>query len=283
MLFLMALLTFSAWAQIEQCSSEAEKVKLEYQLIPGQTLKYRISAQGSGELAIMDQAQPMTISFSGFEVRKCNQVRPDGSFDLVITMDSPLLKTKVGGQQQTISPQLPPISLRMNQQGQMHALQGWEHLSVAGIPPGINLTDLMIQLGQICLPDSELGVGDSWGQARKIAVPNAPPVEVRVASTLMGWEQISGIQCAKISTQVSAPVYIQIPPNALGMSTSITGEIKLEASTHFAPELGFEVRQQATLRLNLATQITMQVEEETQVISGNVDLKIDYSEQWERQ
>jgi len=124
---------------------------------------------------------------------------------------------------------------------------------------GMDLSNAL-KFSQNQLPDHPVAVGDSWTQ--NLALPMAPgttPIQIKMVSTLLGYEGVGGQQTAKIQfkgiatasgLKMPAPKMPAGAPNMPQIQTTIESmNMDLQGTVWFAPQLGQVMKSQQAMTL----------------------------------
>lgn len=201
-----------------------------------------------------------------------------------------------GGAPQLIK--LPEIPLRtvMSKAGKLVAFEGLEKLPIPPIPgpagQSIDLKGMMTRMvsefSQPLFPDHPVSVGDTWEwemvieplkMAEMMGTPMPPEakeqmgelsIPIKNTSTLVGFEMVNGVECAKI--EAVAPWELNMPAGPGGMVLSESGSTTVV--TWFDYTAGMKVKDSTQVQVSM----TMGNEQATPVrmemrVSGETELQ----------
>jgi hypothetical protein len=255
---------------------------LEYKFSKGQNLNYLVNFSATGAMTMVPapaEMPAMTMSLQGnLDLnQQVTQCYADGSADIALKMPRAAINAlamgqkfnavlqggkinaTVGGEPIQMPPdmdlsQLPfigvPLTMRMDKLGKVtdFSFPNVGSLTEMMKSSGMDMSSMM-KFSQDQLPDHPVAVGDSWTQNLAMPMtPGSPPVQIKVVSTLLGYEGVGGQQAAKIQikgTGTAANLVMPSPPMPAGESnvprikTVIDSmNLNVEGIVWFSPALG---------------------------------------------
>ena len=227
------------------------------------------------------------VQGSATTVSRVEAVSPDGDLTFTNQLDAfsvdvqvaelhllLALEPKAGGPRLI---KLPPLPLRsvVDKRGKLVAIEGLEKLSIplpgmGGKPMdlGAMLSGAIKQFAQPMYPDRQLKVGDSWSwemvvdpgaMAEMLGMPMPPQAKeqmaamrfpIRSTSTLVGFEQLAGVECAKIESD--APWELTMPVGPPGQPQGTMQESgSTRVTSWFDYQAGREVRRAVDGRFDM--------------------------------
>jgi hypothetical protein len=266
-----AAIMLGIFLSVSVATAQPAGVRLEYKLTPGMAATYRTAVKGTGAVSMLDTPQPFALASQITETYSCRGLMEDGVAMVEITTDpASSVTVTIADQPQTTLLRVPPVRILMDKRGRILAAAGLEQANV-GLPiPGLDLNQILMQGGQLGLPDREVKVGDTWTDSIPVKTATGATVQMQQNSRLAGFERVNGMDCAKIEQTTVLPVEMALPTQALGLTSAIKGQITITGAKYFAYEKGLLVKDDGVIDLNLQISTSMQAQGQEISIPGTM-------------
>jgi hypothetical protein len=181
---------------------------------------------------------------------------------------------------------LPGLTFRLTPFGEVLGAKGWQapradrpfdRLRVA--PSGVEgratqigglIRQLSGPLGLLTFSKNAVAPGDTW--TSEATAPTGSKAQLR--SVFEGFQEMNGVDCARIRSNLEVPFEQKLPPDAIGTRVELRGSDKLEMLTWMAYEEGKVVRQQVDLKLSVESKTYLQGVEEPQEGSTQMSARL---------
>ncbi|GAB4283081.1 MAG: hypothetical protein Kow0029_28990 [Candidatus Rifleibacteriota bacterium] len=207
-------------ASVAFTATAAEKVLLQYNPAPGTTAKYKMIIKGNTIVTAYKRAQRTNLETTMTIEQKVTGVDKQGNIDMETTILDGTITVNNTPTQLPNTGQI--INVKMAKDGEI--------ISSSGMDQQGNFNQM-----QIKFPNKPVGIGDSWTSTIK---PNPQlPIPMNVKYTLMGFEKVNGMECAKLKSEVTS---------SQGAAGSINLDVKANGIIWFAYEKGIMVQNEVT-------------------------------------
>lgn len=245
---------------VESVELPAEgKVKLRYGGQAGDSFRYRATGSVDGSLSVMGQSMPLQVATTTGYTQDILSA-DDGQLTFRLTQDP------IGAQQngQPFGGALPatpaPVTVTMDRRGRMQRVDqpgGGEQLPIPGLPGGVALDQRAIveQLSAAALPAEAVGVGDTWSHQVDVPMGENGSMKITTQCRLDGFERRNGVRVARVVSQMTAPVEMNLtdPKDQAGIEH--LGSISGSVTTWFDPERGVMVASDSNLTMDFTMKL----------------------------
>ncbi|MCC7493497.1 MAG: zinc ribbon domain-containing protein [Fimbriimonadaceae bacterium] len=234
------------------------RVLLRYGGRAGEVRRYSSQSQVDGTMSVLGQSLPLNVNAgSGYT----QEILANNGRTLRVKLSLDPFTATQGGSPFGALPAAPaPVTLDLDPRGRVLATAsagGGEQVGLPGLPGGlaVDLQGICQQLTAAAFPEPAVGVGDTWTQAPVLPLPGGGRVTMRANCRLDGYETVAGRACARIVTQLEAPLAMRLTDPRDGAPVSNVGSLRGNITTHFDPAAGALVRSRGDLDMNLTMKL----------------------------
>jgi hypothetical protein len=251
---LMAGCAAKKWVVVE----EPKGVTLEYRMVEGEVLKYKVEQHSDQTMEPMGMAME-TAGHKTIEFSVAPRGLVGGAYELEITIES--MDAGMSSMQGEVSADVEPVlgqsfSMSLSQLGKELDVSEAEPIHYGLGPQGTQsiMSDFMAVFPD--LPGTPVNIGDSWTSQDTITIAQEG-MDIEIISesvnTLVGVEPFAGLECAKVTAEVSGTV--KGGGEREGAAISFDGTVGGTETWYFAPDQGLFVE----LSSDLFTRSTINV------------------------
>lgn len=220
-------------------------VVLEYKMPTGRVLTYQDKSEGSEVTEVMGQSMDTQTANTSTVTFKAKGLK-DKNFIVAVTIDD-MTATVASSAQGDMSPDMSSVKGKsfdmvfspLGSEIDVAGAEGITYEFVTGtrsVAPGFKMffPDL---------PGKPVKIGDTWNSSDGVEEKMGEVtlrIDVKSVHTLEGFETVDGMECARVSTQVSGTV--TGAGSQQGMDLSLTGTTKGKNVWHFAVKEGIYVK-----------------------------------------
>ncbi len=213
------------------CAHKQEAIQLRYKFSPGQTDRYQI------DLSVLtttpDQpptGKPIPLRGGGTSVVKIEKVEPDGSAQVIATMEN----FRVGGRPTIDGAQTSKYTL---------SAQGiaTDPGPAKPVDKGQKSVDPRV-LARLCtiLPPGPAKPGDSW--KNQVPDPLSGGGSVQVIGRFFRMETLDGVETARVHQSMSIPMVVEMAVAGSKNVVKVTGSVTISSAINFDPAAGKVLR-----------------------------------------
>jgi hypothetical protein len=217
---------------------------LQYRMTEDQILKYQTSAEQTQSMEVMGQSiDTQSSSESGFSIK--SKGLQEGNLLLGVTIDS--MSINISSPQGELSPDMSSVlgksfDMTLSSLGKELDVSGAEAIEY---DTGVGGKRSIVSNFQAAFPDlagKPVKVGDTW-TSTDIITEKTPELEIQISiesvNTLEGFETVDGMECVKVTADVTGTVMGQ--GEQMGLQLAIEGEVQGKATWYFAYKEGIFV------------------------------------------
>jgi len=235
------------------------KVKLRYGGQAGDSFRYKASGSVDGTMSVMGQSLPLSVQTTSGYTQDILSA-DSGQMTFRLTQD-PIGVQQNGAPFTGALPATPaPVTVTMDRRGRMQRVDqpgGGEQVPIPGLPGGIALDQqaIMKQMSAAALPAEAVGVGDTWSHQVKVPMGAGGSLDISTRCRLDGFELRNGRRTARVVSEMSAPVTMNLtdPKDQAGIAQ--TGTVSGSVTTWFDPERGVMVASDSDLKLDFSMKL----------------------------
>ena len=235
------------------------KVKLRYGGRAGDSFHYRATGQVDGTMSVMGQSMPLQVSTSnGYQQ---DVLEADGQHLKFRLTPDPMGVQQNGQPFAGALPATPgPVTVTMDRRGRMQhvdSMGGGETVPMPGLPGGIALDQKAIveQLSAAALPEEAVGVGDTWTHQVTVPLGDGGSMSITTHSRLDGFELRNGHRTARVISEMSAPIQMNLTDPKDSAAIDQSGSIQGTVKTWFDPKRGVLVASDSDLKLDMSMKL----------------------------
>jgi hypothetical protein len=241
---LLAALGLAVSAAGPASAPAAKAIVLEYKMPKGRALTYQGKSEQGTVMEVMGQSMDTTTTGSTTYTFTSKGLK-DKNFIVGVTIDD--MSASVTGAQGDLSPDLSSVKgksfdMVLSPLGSEVDVTGAEAITYSIATQTQSLASGFRTFFPD-MPGKPVKIGDTWPSNSSVT-ENAGSITVRAdienINTLEGFETVDGVECARISAQVTGTV--SGSGNQMGQDVTFTGTIKGKAVHHFAVKEGFYVK-----------------------------------------
>jgi hypothetical protein len=238
--------------------ARASGIVLEYKMPAGQVLKYQENSEMQQVSDIMGQSVKNTITSSG-SYTFLAKGRKEKNFLLGVTIDDTSMG--VTTPRGNMSPDLTSVKgksfdMVLSPLGMEVDVSGAEAITYEFVTGKRNVAS-SFKIFFPVLPEKPVKVGDSWPSSYVVDEKSGEAgvrLEFRSVNTLERWETVDGMECARISAEVTGTV--SGTGKQQGMDVSTEGTLKGKDVWYFAVKEGIFVKATSEVTTETTTSLT---------------------------
>jgi hypothetical protein len=261
------------------------RVLLRFRPKVGDVQRMRAEISAAGTMTLLGETKPARVSGSFPFTQTVKSVnRPDEpagpgkeEFEVVLSFGEGQITYTFGDETLKEKVTLPDLTFRLTPFGEVLGAKGWQapradgpfdrlRVTPSGVEGratqiGVLISQLSGSLGLLTFSKNAVAPGDTW--TSEATAPTGSKAQLR--SVFEGFQEMNGVDCARIRSNLEVPFEQKLPPDAIGTRVELRGSDKLEMLTWMAYEEGKVVRQQVDLKLSAESKTYLQGVEEPQV------------------
>jgi hypothetical protein len=231
---------------------------LEYKMPAGRALTYQSSSEDAQVMEVMGQTMDThTANTSAFTFKA--KGRKEKDLLLSVTIDD--IAASVTGAQGDLSPDMSSVKgksfdMVLSPLGSEVDVSGAEALTYAIATETRNLASGFKAFFPD-LPGRAIKVGDTWPSTDAVEEKTGSltiQIQLQNVHTLEGFETVDGMECARVSTEISGT--ISGSGNQMGQDMTFSGTSKGKNVWHFAVKEGIYVKAASELKTEMSIEVS---------------------------
>lgn len=237
----------------------AGRLHLRYGGRVGETYRYTSASRVEGSMRLLGQTLPLQVATSSGYTQEVLEASGDR-----LRLRLTLLPSRVeqngapfGG---ALPPPPAPVTVTLDPTGRIAAVDqpaGGEVAPVPGLPGGVTFDYRAItqSFSAAAFPEQAVAVGETWRRDFTTPLPGGGSIRFQSTSRLDGFETVAGVPCARIVSQLTAPLTMNLTDPRDNAPVSQVGQLTGTITTWFNPTEGVLERSASDLALTMTMKL----------------------------
>lgn len=258
------------------CAAQAEgnAVLLQYNLKEGDVFPYRLSVDMTGKGSAAEAGNLDLSASLQLTIRMIVQkVNTDSTYQIQVQVSNP--KVVANGQEVPMAGvQVPPIVMTVTKTGAVKSVQGLEGLAGGAVVPGLDPTSFSNMMSSLAIfPEKPIKPNETWSYTVPLSFFGTTKVNATARCKLLGLEAgKDGTQLAKVSTSLTVPLDVSIPPPA---NTTVKGSQTGQMTTRYSCQSGMPVDANGTTNMKITMTVPPPLGPDGKPAGKPTDVKMD--------